>query len=102
MYVENKGQDGLDGPGRIGWVEFKKSGATFHYQGMRLLKIKSGFKHNCINRETGEAYWVSGPKKNGMDKLYGGTIEIDEDAREEYWTKIRNLPQYKHLKKFKS
>ncbi len=56
MYIENK-SEGLDGPGRIGWVEFSKSGRSF--------------------------------------KLYGGVVEIDDDAREEYWTTIRNLPQNK-------
>jgi hypothetical protein len=97
--IENKGLDGLDGPGRIGWVEFSKTGRSFYYQGRRLKKTKSGFKHNCVDVESGEAYWVSGPKKDGSDKLYGGVVEIGEDAREEYWTKIRKAPSYKHFKK---
>jgi hypothetical protein len=38
-------------------------------------------------------------KKNGEDRLYGERLPIliDEDAREEYWTKIRNSPENKHL-----
>ena len=100
MYVEYKG-GGLEGPGRIGWVEFSKTGKMFYYQGKRLLKTKSGFKHNCYDRETHEEYWVSGPKKDGSDRLYGGTVEIDEDAREEYWTKIRKTPQNKNLTRYK-
>ena len=94
IYIEYKG-GGLDGPGRIGWVEFSKTGKSFYYQGKRLQKYKGGYKDNCFDVETGELYWVSGPKKNGLDKLYGGVVEIDEDAREEYWTKIRKLPQCK-------
>jgi hypothetical protein len=41
--------------------------------------------------ETGEDYWISGPKRRGGDALYGGSapIEIDEDVREEYWRDIR-------------
>ena len=39
--------------------------------------------------ETGEEYWISGPKKDGTDKLYGGFVEIDEDAHVEYWTTVR-------------
>ncbi len=97
MYVEFKGQ-GLAGPGRIGWVEMTKSGRSFRYQGKELLKTKSGYKYNCIDIETGEHYWVSGPKKRGGDRLYGGIVEIDEDAREEYWLRIRNLPENVHLR----
>jgi hypothetical protein len=46
-----------------------------------------------VDTETGEMFWVSGPKKNGEDKLYGGVVEIDEDAREEYWRRVRGLPE---------
>lgn len=101
MYIENKGE-GLDGPGRIGWVEYSKSGRSFYYQGRQLQKTKSGYKHNCFDSYTGENFWVSGPKKDGSDKLYGGVVEIDDDAREEYWVSIRNMPQYKDLSKYKS
>jgi hypothetical protein len=91
MYVENK-RGGLDGDGRIGWVELSRTGRTFHYQGRHLLKTKSGYKYNCIDEETGERYWVSGPHRDGADKLYGGVVQIDEDARVEYWTQIREQP----------
>lgn len=91
MYVENK-DGGLDGSGRIGWVCLSKSGRTYHYGGRRLAKTKSGYKYNCIDEETGEHYWVSGPHRDGADKLYGGIVQIDDDARVEYWTRIRRLP----------
>jgi hypothetical protein len=35
---------------------------------------------------------ISGCKKRGGDRLYAGTIEIDDDVREEYWNEIRGLP----------
>lgn len=73
MYIERK--DGLEGPGRIGWVEFSKSVRSFYYGGKRFEKTKSGYKYNCIEVETGDRYWISGPKKNGMDRLYGGVVE---------------------------
>jgi hypothetical protein len=101
MYVEYKG-DGIDGPGRIGWVELSKSKRAYIYNGRRLQKTKSGYKYNCLDSETHEHYWVSGPKKDGTDKLYGGVVEIDDDAREEYWVTIRKKPQSKHLKKYRS
>jgi len=92
MYSECKGGE-LDGPGRIGWVEVTRSTRSYRYNGKLLQKV-NGYKYNCVDAETGERYWVSGPKKNGEDKLYGGIVHIDEDAREEYWLKIRRLPQF--------
>jgi hypothetical protein len=88
MYVESKA-DGVEGPGRIGWVELSKSGWSFLYRGKRFEKTKSGFKHNCFDVETRECFWISGPKRNGQDRLYGGIVEIDEDARVQYWIEIR-------------
>lgn len=89
MYVENK-SGGLAGAGRIGWVELSRTGRSFTYRGLRLLKVGSGYKYNCIDEETGDTWWVSGPHRDGADMLYGGIVEIDEDARAEYWTTIRN------------
>lgn len=80
MYIEFKGDD-PQGPGRIGWVELSRSRRSYYYRGKLLDKV-AGYKYNCVDAETGEPYRVSGPKKNGEDKLYGGIVEIDEDARE--------------------
>lgn len=101
MYVECKG-DGLVGPGRIGRVEMTRSARSFIYGGRRLEKYKGGFKDNCFDVETMEKYWVSGPKKNGQDRLYGGMVEIDEDARVEYWTTIRKKPECVNLRRYRS
>lgn len=97
MYIENK-EDGLDGPGRIGWVEISRTSRSYSYDGKRFLKTKGGYKYNCVEEESGAEYWISGPKKRGGDKLYGGVVGIDEDAREEYWTNIRKQPESSHLK----
>ena len=45
--------------------------------------------------ETGDEYWVSGPKSNGRDRHWAGSgpVEIDVDARQEYWTEIRKQPE---------
>lgn len=98
MYVEYKG-DGLDGHGRIGWVELSKSKRSYRYQG-KLLQKCVGYKYNCVDEETGEHYWVSGAKRDGRDKLYGGLVEIDDDARVEYWTAIRQQPDCVSLTSF--
>jgi hypothetical protein len=92
MYIESKA-GGLDGPGRIGWVEFSKTKRSYRYAS-RLLHRCPGYKYNCVDEETGDEYWVSGPKRDGSDKLYGGVVEIDDDARVEYWTSIRGMAQH--------
>ena len=97
MYIENK-VDGLEGPGRIGRVQFSKTGKSIYYGGRTLQRLKRcGYKANYEDAETGERFWISGCKKKGDDTLYTGIIEIDEDAREEYWQNIRGLPENAHL-----
>jgi hypothetical protein len=90
MYIERKA-GGIEGEARIGRVTFSKTGKTLYYSGMKFQSLKGGgFKSNYYNVETGEDYWISGPKRNGKDRLYGtGTVHIDEDVREEYWARIR-------------
>jgi hypothetical protein len=110
MYIENKGggymqQWGLHvpsggeltGPGRIGRITFSKTGKTIYYGGKTFNRC-NGDKANYVCEETGESYWISGPKKRGGDSLYATNIatEIDEDVREEYWTEIRKKPELIH------
>ena len=98
MYIERKAGE-LTGPARIGRVTFSKTGKTIYYKGMEFQSLKgSGFKANYYEVESGEEYWISGPKKNGEDRLYGERLPtiIDEDVKEEYWTTIRghkNIPK---------
>jgi hypothetical protein len=101
MYVENK-SEGLEGPGRIGWVELTRARRGYRYAGRLLQKVTWGLKHNCVDAETGEPFWVSGPKQDGHDRLYGGVVEIDEDARVEYWLKIRRLPECVDQRSYRS
>jgi hypothetical protein len=98
MYIENKSES-LNGPARIGRVAFSKTGLTLYYRGKSFQSLKGGYKANYFDVDTGEQYWISGCKKAGGDRLYvsGIPIEIDEDAREEYWTVIRGLPEKKDL-----
>jgi hypothetical protein len=102
MYIEFKGSD-VTGPGRIGRVTFSHSGKTLYYK-EKKFKSQAGYaganqgKENYFDVETGDGYWISGCKKRGGDRLYPGTIEIDDDAREEYWTEIRKMPENKNRK----
>ena len=94
MYIESKA-GGLTGPARIGRVTFSKTGRTLRYRGRSFRSLKgAGFKANYYDVETGEEYWISGPKKDGSDPLYGErvAVEIDDDVRDEYWRTIRSQP----------
>jgi hypothetical protein len=91
MYIESKA-DGLTGPARIGRVSFSKSGRSIYYKGLVFKSLKGrGFKANYYETTTGEQYWISGPHKDGRDRLYTGgpPVQIDDDVSEEYWTQIR-------------
>ncbi len=91
MYIENK-SSGLSGPARIGRVTFSKTGKTLEYKGRKFRSLKGqGYKANFYDIETGEEYWISGPKKDGTDQLYGGQdmVAVDDDVKEEYRTQIR-------------
>lgn len=94
---ESKG-NGLHGTARIGRVTFTRTGSTLHYSGKSFQSLKgSGFKANYFCVETGEQYWISGPRRDGTDRLYKSDwpVQIDEDVREEYWTMIRKRPELK-------
>ena len=102
MYIEYKG-GGISGPARIGRVTFSKSGKSIYYRGRRFHTLSgAGFKANYFDWETREHYWISGCKKRGGDRLYSGTVEIDEDVREEYWNEIRKLPGSKNKKSIRA
>jgi hypothetical protein len=95
MYIERK-PDNLTGPARIRRVTYSKTGATIYSRGQQFRSLKgSGFKANYYDVKTGAEYWISGPRKDGRDSLYPTNIptEIDEDVRNEYWTKIRKRPK---------
>jgi hypothetical protein len=100
MYIECKA-GGLNGPARIGRVTFSKAGRTLYYRGQSFQSLKgSGFKANYYEVESGQHYWISGPRHDGQDRLYASNIpvEIDDDVREEYWTEIRKKPELKNRK----
>jgi hypothetical protein len=91
MYIENK-SEGLNGPARIGRVTFSKSGRSVHYQGRTYLKVGNGYKYNHIAEDNGEKFWISGPRKDGQDRLHPESalpVEIDDDVSREYWREIR-------------
>jgi hypothetical protein len=86
MYIESK-SEGLEGPAVIGRVYFSKSGKTLYYKGLKFQSLKgTGFKANYFEMETGDHYWISGPRKDQNDRLYGGNrgVSVDPEVRDEY------------------
>jgi len=96
MYIEDK-SGGLVGPCRIGRVAFSKTGSTLRYDGRSFQSLKGhGFKANFIDIEAGQHFWISGPRKDGADGLYGRITQpedVDADVAEEYWRQVRGLSQ---------
>ena len=97
MYIELKAE-GLNGPARIGRVTFNRTGRTLFYKGQSFQSLKGRrLKANYYETETGAEYWISGPRRDGLDRLYGKSalvVEIDAGVREEYWTEIRKKPEH--------
>ena len=102
MYIEDKSGGLAGGEARIGRVTFSKSGSTIYYGGKSFKSLKGGYKANYYDVETSDEYWISGPRRDGADRLYSERIavHIDDDVREEYWLKIRELPDKSGSKNF--
>jgi hypothetical protein len=97
MYLESKASD----EAHIGRVTFSKTGQTVYYRGRTFQKIPGGgISANYREDSTGVEFWISGPKKDGKDRLFRQRVPvgIDEDVRDEYWSKIRKQPDEKNRK----
>lgn len=97
MYLESKASD----EAYIGLVTFSKIGQTIYFRERMFHKIPGGgVSANHREQDTGIEFWISGPKKDGKDRLFRQSVPvmIDDDVRVEYWTLIRNLPDEKERK----
>lgn len=101
MYIEEKTD--ITGPARIGRVTFSRTRGTLYYRDQRFQSLKGdGFLANYYDVETDDEYWISNCRRDGCDALYPGVVQIDEDAREEYWLKIREQPDMVNKSSFRS
>ncbi len=87
LYVELKSGHHDAGPAWIGVAKLSRSGRTIYFNGKALKRSVGGGvqgNHHCV--ETGDEYWVSGPKKCGGDRhrAGGGPIEIERRALDDY------------------
>lgn len=85
MYLQLKtGYDVDRGPAWIARVRFSKSWRTAHVHGRTLERVRE-FDANFQDIDTGELFWMSGPKRDRSDGRYSGQQpSVDEDAREDY------------------
>jgi len=83
-YIELKSGHSDDGPAWIGYVTASKSGRTLYFNGRGMMKLKGQRRGeaggNYVDMETGEAYWVSGVKRNGQNRHWAGTGKILVEA----------------------
>ncbi|WP_425400447.1 hypothetical protein [Aeoliella sp.] len=92
MYVELKSGYSDNGPAWITRVRFSRTMATAYFRD-RVLKRGGGqlIQGNFYDEESGEEYWVSGPKKSAPDRHWagGGLVSVDPDVAEDYWREVR-------------
>jgi len=94
-YIELKSGHSDNGPAWIAYVTESKSGRTLYFNGRGLMKLKGQRRGdsggNCIDMETGEAFWVSGVKKNGKDRHWAGSgkVLIEAAAVSDYLNTIK-------------
>jgi len=84
-YIELKSGYADNGPAWIARVKVSRSGCTVYFNG-KALKRATGISGNYIDIETNEEYWVSGVKKNGLDRHWAGSglVAIEASIVEEY------------------
>ena len=90
MYVQLKTGFDLDrGPAWIARVSFSKSWRTLTFHDKRLRRVTgTAFANadaNFYDVDTGDRYWVSGPKRDQTDGRHSSQQPvIDDDARAAY------------------
>jgi hypothetical protein len=79
-YVELKSGHSDNGPAWIGYVTSSKTGRTLYFNGRGLMKLKGQRRGesggNYVDMESGEAFWVSGVKKNAEDRHWAGSGKV--------------------------
>ncbi|MFG2493385.1 hypothetical protein ACGFSD_20375 [Streptomyces caniferus] len=87
------GYDTDRGPSWIGWVNFSKTWSTAYFHGRTLRRGEGMFDANFYDVETGEEFWVSGPKRDRTDTRYGPSDpEIESDAADAYRAFLDGAP----------
>ena len=95
-YIELKTGSSDDGPAWIGYVKTSKTGRTVYFND-HAFQRQTGYTSNYVDIENGDAYWISGVKKNESNRHWAGhgVITIDRRAVPEYLelTGLAELPR---------
>jgi len=85
MFVQLKsGYDTDQGPAWIGKVKFSKSWQTAYFHGLTLRR-EQRVRGNFTDVDTGDEWWLSGPKRDRTDARYSNQQPVvEEDARADY------------------
>jgi hypothetical protein len=78
-YIELKTGHSDDGPAWIARVGLSRSGRTVYFNG-KALRRGAGAAGNHVDIRTDEEYWVSGVKKDGVDRHGAGSGRIAIEA----------------------
>ena len=98
MFVQLKSGFNTDlGPAWISRVQFTKTWRTAYFHG-RTLRRTTGTAYanmdaNFRDMESGEEFWISGPKRDRTDARYSHQQPtIEEDVRDEYERFLNGAP----------
>jgi len=86
-YIELKSGFSDKEPAWIGLVSSSKSGKTLYFNGKAFQSLKGmGTYANYVEIESGDEYWISGVKKNMMDRHWagGGKIFVENRILNDY------------------
>lgn len=102
MFVQLKSGHDVDrGPSWIGWVRFSKTWRTAYFRGQTLRRVtgtaRANVDHdaNFYDEESGDLYWLSGPKRDRTDGRYSAqqpTVEPEAQGAYEAFLAGAPLP----------
>lgn len=98
MYLQLKTGHNTDrGPAWIVRVRFTRSWRTAYVHGRTLARVtgtaRANFDSNFYDVETGEEFWMSGPKRDRTDGRYSTQQpHVDEDVRDDYEAFLAGSP----------
>lgn len=93
MFVQLKTGHGTDrGPCWISRVRFSKSWQSADWHGLTLRR-EQGVQGNFVDFDSGDEWWISGPKRDTTDARYSGQQPLVEaDVRDEYEAFLAGAP----------
>jgi len=98
MYLQLKtGYTADRGPAWIAFVRFTRTWRTAYVHGRTLRRVtgapQANFDSNFYDVDTGEEFWMSGPKRDRTDGRYSNQQPlVDDDARERYEAFLAGAP----------